>query len=80
MVASILVTDRVEGHFAVTLGNAQDAAALAEQVKPQLAASQAYFDRFEVHAVGDTLETHVAITEAQIKTLVAIFAGLGGSN
>jgi hypothetical protein len=66
------VADRVESQVTIELATAQDAAAVAERMQPQLEMTKNFIDRLEAHATGATLTLDIAITEAQIKQIVAM--------
>jgi hypothetical protein len=76
--ATVHLTDRVEGKFTLVLENAQDAAAVAESSRANFEDAKAYLDRVDVRAQGDTLQVDLAMTEAQIKTIVEMVKPLLG--
>ncbi len=75
---TIVATDRLVITVRMTMAGPAEAAQVASEVDKVKPMAGAYVERLDVNVDGATTQIQVALTEAQIRSLVGMLGGLGG--
>jgi hypothetical protein len=76
---SIHFTDVVRGHFVIEMLDIATAAAIVDNMRPQLDNMRMFVEHYDIQASGPRVLIDIVITETQIKAIADLFNGTGAA-